>query len=73
MPTKEEKNNFSLVIEQRVKSQNVSYMEAILDYCTETGLEPEIAGTLVNPILKAKLEQEAMELRFLPRISQLPI
>lgn len=48
-------------------------MEAIVDYCEEVGLEVEVAATLINPILKMKIEEEAQALRFLQRNSKLPI
>ena len=73
MTTREEKNAFSLMIEEKAIKLNVKYMEAILHHCEETGLEVEVAGSLVNSILKAKLENEARELRFLPRSSKLPL
>ena len=73
MTTREERNNFSLMIEQRAESHGIKYMEAIIDYCEESGLEFEVAGTLVNQILRAKIEDEARELRFLPKSSKLPL
>lgn len=73
MTTKEEKNTFSIMIEERAIRFGVKHLEVIMDYCEETGLEPEVAGTLVNQSLKSKLEEEARDLRFLPRGSKLPI
>jgi hypothetical protein len=71
--TRDEKNDFSVMIEKRVHDQNISYMEAILDYCETSGLEPELAATLLNPTLKFRIEEEARDLRFLPQISKLPL
>jgi hypothetical protein len=65
MSTKEEKNRFSIMIEERAVTQNVRHMEAIIDYCEETGLELEVAATLLNASLKAKIEFEATNLNFL--------
>lgn len=73
MPTKDEKNSFSLNIESVVIELELSYIEAITHYCEETGLEVEVAATLLNETLKSKIEMEAQELRFLPRGSSLPI
>jgi Phage late-transcription coactivator len=73
MSTREEKNTFSIMIEQRAETQKVRHMEAIIDYCEESGLELEVAATLINSSLKSKIENEARELRFLPKSSKLPL
>jgi hypothetical protein len=67
MASKEEKNQFSCMIETMALRHGISYLEAILDHCEKTGLEVEVAGTLVNASLKAKLEEEAIKLKFLPK------
>ena len=68
MTTRDERNKFSAVIEERIIKDNVSTMEAIINYCEETGLELEIAGSLVNSVLKTKIEEEAKKLRYLKSI-----
>ena len=75
MSTRDEKNVFSLKIEQRAESQKISYMEAIIDYCEETDLELEVAATLLNQSLKCKIEEEATDLRCLKitKGSKLPV
>lgn len=73
MPTKDEKNMFSLNIENVVTRFELSYIEAITHYCDETGLEVEVAASLLNETLKSKIESEAQQLRYLPRGSKLPI
>jgi len=73
MATKDEKNNFSIEIEKIVSDREITYIEAIIEYCTETGLEVEMAATLLNDVLKDKIQNEAQELRYLPKTSTLPI
>ena len=73
MATKDEKNDFSIAIEEIAAEHSVSYIEAVTLYCEQTGLEVEIAGTLVNEVLKAKIKSEAQNLRYLPRSAKLPI
>jgi hypothetical protein len=73
MATKEEKNNFSIQIESLVIEKEITYIEAITQYCEETGLEVELAATLVNDVLKSKIKSEAQQLRYLPRSSKLPL
>jgi hypothetical protein len=48
-------------------------MDAIAAYCEEHNLEIEMAATLVNDSLKDLIQGEAMKLRYLPRVSRLPI
>jgi hypothetical protein len=67
MPTKEEITTFSLNIESFVNKKNVSYMEAVVLYCEETGLEIELASKLISGSLKSKIKIEAEELNFLPK------
>lgn len=42
-------------------------MEAILYLCDKNGIDPEDVKKFVSPIIKDKLEAEAMALNFLPR------
>lgn len=67
MPTKDEMTTFSLSIETIVAKKNIPYMDAIIMYCEETGLEVELAAKLVSGALKSKIQIEAEELHFLPK------
>lgn len=67
MPSKDEMTTFSLTIETLVAKNNIPYMDAVLMYCEETGLEVEIAAKLVSGALKSKIQLEAEELHFLPK------
>ena len=73
MANREEKNRFSMMIMEMANNQNIDHMDAITDYCEKNNLEIEIAATLINDSLKSLIEGEAMELRFLPRGSKLPL
>jgi len=61
MPTKDEMAKFAKSIEEFVASTNYNYIEAIVEYCKLTGLEIEVAATLINSNLKAKIENIAMD------------
>lgn len=67
MPTKDEVNDFSINIETIVEKKKIPYMDAIVSYCEDTGLEIELAAKLISNALKAKIQIEAEELHFLPR------
>ena len=48
-------------------------MDAILDYCAKNEMEPDAIAPLISKPLKEKLEADARELNFLPRVATLPI
>ena len=73
MATKEERNTFSLQIEKMSISLGLTCIEAITHYCEENNLEIEVAASLINENLKKKIESEARKLRFLPKVSKLPL
>lgn len=75
MPTKDEITTFSLAIETLAKKKEMPYMDAIIQYCSDTGLEVEMAAKLISGALKSKIKIEAEELHFLPKsnTTKLPI
>jgi len=73
MASREEKNNFSMMIMEMALKERIDHMDAIATYCERNNLEIEVAATLINEALKSLIEGEAMELRFLPRGSRLPL
>ena len=74
MPTKEEMKNFSVEIDKFVSERRINHIEAIIEYCSETGLEAEVAATLINLNLKSKIELLASDLNMLKvKKSRLPI
>jgi hypothetical protein len=74
MPTKEEMKRFAVTIESIVSNTDYSYIEAIVEYCKDTGLEIEVAATLVNSTLKAKMQEQAEKSNLLKtKTSRLPL
>ena len=74
MPTKEEMKNFSVEIDRFVSERRINHIEAIIEYCSEPGLEAEVAATLINLNLKSKIELLASDLNMLKvKKSRLPI
>lgn len=67
MPNKDEIMNFTLTIENLVRDKSVSYMDAIILHCENTGLEVEVAAKLLSSVLKLKIKMEAEDLNFLPK------
>ena len=73
MPTREEIKNFSMLIEQMAIEKRLGLMDAICHHCKETGLEIEVAASLVSSALKARIRDEAQDLNLLKKSSKLPI
>ena len=73
MPTKDEIRNFSVLIEKIAIDKKLGLMDAICHHCKETGLEIEVASTLISAALKAKIREEAQGLNLLKKSSKLPI
>jgi hypothetical protein len=48
-------------------------MDSIVGYCEQTGMEIDVASTLISSALKAKLREEAQELNLLKKSSKLPL
>ena len=73
MPTKDEIRNFSLMIDELAVKLKCTRMDAILHHCKETGLEVEVASTLISTALKSRIKEEAQELNLIKKTSRLPI
>ena len=67
MATREEITQFSLEIEKIAVEKHLSYMDAVILYCEQTGFEIELAAKLISAALKCKIKNEAEELNFLPK------
>jgi hypothetical protein len=64
---------FALKIEQIVAQGGISYMDAVLDYCEKHSMEPDAIAPLISKPLKEKIEADARELNYLPKVATLPI
>ena len=67
-------SKFALLIENIVKDKKVSYMDAVILYCEENGIDPSNVKPLVNKHLKEKIAYEAQSLNMLKdKSAKLPI
>jgi hypothetical protein len=64
---------FSLYIEERVSKERIGYMDAIIDYCTNSEVDIENIGNLVTTSLKEKLRYEAEEANMMKPRGRLPV
>lgn len=73
MPTKNEISEFSELINDLADELGITRMDAITYHCEQTGLEIDVAATLISSALKSKIREEAQELNLLKRTAKLPL
>ena len=73
MPTKNEISEFSEMISKLSFTLGSTHMDAIVYHCEQTGMEIDVASTLISPALKAKIREEAEDLNLMKKSAKLPI
>ena len=63
---------FSNKIESLSKQKRCSYMDAILEFCKETEIDPGTVGGLISKSLKEKIKADAIQLKLLKNSSSAP-
>ena len=61
------KSKFTKLVESTVTELKIPYMEAVLHLCEKNDMEPEDVKKFISPIIRDKIEAEAMRLNFLPK------
>lgn len=65
---------FSMKIEKLVIEKRIPYMDAIVHYCDNSGMEIETAAKLINTKIKQSIASEASDLNMMKeKINKLPI
>ena len=64
---------FTENIEKLVCITKMTYIDAVLHYCEENKLEPELAGKMINGKLKQNIQEEAEDLHLITSSAKLPI
>ena len=73
LPQDTDAETLAQIIEQLVIAKRMSYLDAVIYYCAEKNIEPElIAGTLGDKI-RGELANDAQRLHFIPKFNQLPL
>ena len=67
--------DFQRAVDQVAFEKRVDFMEAVLIYCEQTGMEVEVAGSLIKSSakMKARVQDEAEALNYFPKTTKLPI
>ena len=61
------KSKFTKLVEATVTELKIPYMEAVLHLCEKNDMEPEDMKKFISPIIRDKIEAEAMRLNSLPK------
>lgn len=67
MPTKDEIQNFSLMLREYAAHRGVSLWEGLVHYCEKTGMESELAASLLNKTVRVDLQIELQDLNLLKK------
>ena len=59
------KKRFQSMVEETVLKYGLTHMDAILMLCEKNSIEPEDIAKYMTPVIKDKLEADAMRLNFL--------
>jgi hypothetical protein len=62
---------FSKIIESQVIDKKLSYMDAVIETCDITNIDPQDVKKFISKVIKEKIEAEAMSLNFLPKQNEL--
>jgi len=59
--------SFTKMVEEAVFKKKLSYIDAVVHVCENQEIDPEDSKKFISPVIKDKLEAEAIRLNFLPR------
>ena len=65
------KAKLTKLIQHTVLEKRLTYIDAIVDICDENKIEIEDISKFLSPVVKEKIEVEAMNLNYLPKESTL--
>lgn len=65
MPTKEEIQNFSLMLREYAAHKKIGLWDALLMYCTDHNMESEVAASLLTKPVLADIAIEVQDLNLL--------
>lgn len=72
-PSSEEVQKFSLMVETMASEMGCNRLDAILHHCEQSGLEVEVASTLISNALKSRIREESERDNLVKKSSRLPV
>ena len=62
---------FSKMVEEQVIDKKLGWIDAVVEVCCKNNMDPEDVKKFISPVIKEKIEAEAMKLNYLPRQNEL--
>lgn len=62
---------FSKMVEEQVIDKKLGWIDAVVEVCSKNNMDPEDVKKFISPVIKEKIEAEAMKLNYLPRQNEL--
>ena len=62
---------FGKMIEKQVIDKKLSYIDAVIETCEITNIDPQDVKKFISNVIREKIEAEAMSLNFLPKQNEL--
>ncbi len=66
-------NEFGIFIDEMVNRLNITYMEAVINYCNELEIDIESVGSLISQKLREKIQVEAEQANMMKPRGHLPL
>lgn len=66
-------NEFGIYIDEIVLKTKISYMEAIINYCSEVDIDVDSVGPIINQKLREKIQIEAEQANMMKPRGHLPL
>lgn len=67
------KKNFSLMVENLVRTTRLSYIDSVVELCERENIDPEDVKKYLSDSIKEHIEAEARGLNYLPKQNTLDI
>jgi hypothetical protein len=67
------KKKFTKLVEDKVIAARVGYIDAVIEVCKDRAIDPSDVNSLISPIIKSKIEAEAISLNMIKGGNQLPL
>ena len=73
LPQDTDAETLAQTIERLVIAKRMSYLDAVIYYCAEKNIAPELIADNLGDKIRGELANDAQRLHFIPKFNQLPL
>ena len=73
LPQDTDAETLAQTIERLVIAKRMSYLDAVIYYCAEKNIEPELIADNLGDKIRGELANDDQRLHFIPKFNQLPL